>query len=96
MSRNHRPAGYYRLAARWLDAHLAQGIEVVPCAVCGLPVDLNHRGRDPDSRSVDHLVPVSKGGPMLDTSLWRVAHYRCNTARGNKTPRPKLRPSRAW
>lgn len=38
---------------------------------------------DPDSLSLDHLVPRSKGGTDEVGNL-RPSHWRCNIARGNR------------
>ena len=92
-----RPRAYELAARRYLDGLLAQGVVAVPCSVCGRLVDLEQRGRSRDARSVEHTVPISKGGPMLETSLWRVAHYGCNSAKRDRVvKRQDLRPSRAW
>ncbi len=40
--------------------------------------------------SVDHVVPSSKGGPSTLDNL-KLAHRRCNFAKGNRVP--PLRPS---
>lgn len=40
--------------------------------------------------SVDHVVPSSKGGPSTTDNL-KLAHRRCNFAKGNRVP--PLRPS---
>lgn len=65
------------------------------CWLCGLPID---RGAPPRSRwsaSVDHIVPRSKGGNLLDPANLRAAHHGHNSARGNREPK-RQRQSRAW
>jgi 5-methylcytosine-specific restriction endonuclease McrA len=55
------------------------------CHLCGKEVDLDLTGRDqPMRKSVDHIVPLSKGG---DDTLANVAltHFRCNSAKGNRS-----------
>ena len=44
-----------------------------PCALCG----------DPGADTVDHILPVSKGGTAALENL-RPAHRKCNSARGDK------------
>lgn len=55
------------------------------CHLCGEWVDptlpKNHRR----ARSVDHLIPLSLGGPPLDRDNARLAHIGCNSRRGNGT-----------
>ena len=61
------------------------------CLLCGYP------GAD----TVDHLVPVSKGGSNADANL-RPAHRVCNSRRGNNVAPPVYgvnrdrRTSRRW
>lgn len=45
------------------------------CWLCG----------QPGATSVDHVVPISKGGAMFAVDNMRPAHLRCNQARGNRT-----------
>lgn len=59
------------------------------CDVCWL---CGHRGAD----SVDHVIPISKGGAHLDPANLRPAHVSCNSKRGNRAPGTVLRTSRRW
>lgn len=58
------------------------------CWLCGTP------GAD----SVDHVIPLSKGGPELDPANLRPAHGRCNSARKDTLGPPKRQRagSRQW
>jgi 5-methylcytosine-specific restriction endonuclease McrA len=56
------------------------------CALCG------HPGAD----SVDHIIPVSKGGALYDLANLRPAHHDCNSRRGNRPDRALMRTSRRW
>lgn len=53
------------------------------CSLCQQSVDSNRRWPDPLSPSLDHVQPLSKGGAH-DPSNVRLAHVRCNSARGNR------------
>lgn len=53
------------------------------CGICGGSVDAKVKWPDPLSPSLDHVVPLSKGGAH-DPSNVRLAHVRCNSARGNR------------
>ena len=44
------------------------------CAFCGEPLG--------DDQSLDHIVPVSKGGKNI-WSNFQLTHDKCNKARGN-------------
>lgn len=46
--------------------------------------------------TVDHVIPVSHGGPLRDPANLRPAHLSCNTARGNRMRRPRQPMSREW
>jgi 5-methylcytosine-specific restriction endonuclease McrA len=87
--RNGRP--YRRLVA----AQKARGL---PCWWCGHNIPTNVDGRThPLAFTLDHEVPLSKGGSLLDPANARSAHRRCNSSRGNRTaPRPQQRASRRW
>jgi hypothetical protein len=96
-----RPKSYEVAARLYLDGLLTSGLAAVPCSLCGAMVDLEHRGRDSMSRSVEHTIPIARGGAMLDAAGWRVAHYGCNSRKGDKLkpkrlPDAPLSTSREW
>lgn len=77
----------YRVAKRGnsfekVDAHLIYDRDRWRCHLCGKKVLPKYRGPDPRSASLDHLIPISKGGAhaMVNVAL---AHYGCNSARGS-------------
>src|SRR5262245_41943330 len=76
------------------------GFTHVPCALCKELVDLQLKGRSSKSRSIDHQLPVSKGGDLMDWRSWQVVHYGCNAVKGNRNiKRDALaipEPSREW
>jgi 5-methylcytosine-specific restriction endonuclease McrA len=53
------------------------------CQLCGILIDLSRPWPHPDSLSIDHIVPVAKGGGDERANLWP-AHLRCNAARQDK------------
>jgi 5-methylcytosine-specific restriction endonuclease McrA len=85
--RNGRP--YRRLVA----AVKALGM---PCARCGHTINLSLDARHPLSFTLDHIVPLSLGGDLLDPGNARSMHRRCNSARGNRTGPQPLKTSRRW
>lgn len=52
------------------------------CAICGKPVDKTLKSPDPMSASVDHIIPIAKGGHPCDLSNLQLAHRACNRAKG--------------
>ena len=48
------------------------------CGICGKPVDFSYRYPHPLSPTVDHIIPVSKGGHPSDLSNLQLAHRCCN------------------
>jgi 5-methylcytosine-specific restriction endonuclease McrA len=54
------------------------------CHLCGEPLDRHVRDeRSGDYITFDHVIPASKGGLTVLPNL-RLAHQRCNLARGAK------------
>ena len=51
------------------------------CGICGLPIDPN--AQDKTRRSLDHIVPISKGGAHTLENA-QLAHQNCNSRKGNR------------
>lgn len=54
------------------------------CQICNKKVDKNVEYPNLKVASLDHIIPVSKGGSS-DISNLRLTHYICNISRGNRT-----------
>lgn len=48
------------------------------CALCGRPVDKSLKYPDPMAATVDHIIPVSRGGHPSSLDNLQIAHFRCN------------------
>lgn len=54
------------------------------CAICGQPVDFRLKWPDPLSPTIDHIIPVAKGGHPSDINNLQLAHFRCNRLKSDK------------
>lgn len=54
------------------------------CAICGKPVDMTLKSPHPMSATVDHIIPVSKGGHPSAMDNLQLAHWICNRLKSNK------------
>lgn len=59
------------------------------CGICGKPVDFSLKYPHPLSATVDHIIPVSKGGHPTDISNLQLAHRCCNREKSDKLQEPK-------
>lgn len=60
------------------------------CGICGKPVDFSYKYPHPLSPTVDHIIPVSKGGHPSDLSNLQLAHRCCNRQKSDKLLEPIL------
>jgi 5-methylcytosine-specific restriction endonuclease McrA len=58
------------------------------CGICGRPVDFNLKYPDPMSPTIDHIIPVAKGGHPSDIDNLQLAHFRCNRMKSDKAAAP--------
>ena len=59
--------------------------DVPICALCGKPIDKRLKFPHPLSASVDHIIPIAKGGHPSDLSNLQLAHLNCNQRKSSKT-----------
>lgn len=53
------------------------------CALCGRPVDKSLKYPNPMSPTVDHIIPIARGGHPSDLSNLQLAHLACNLAKSD-------------
>lgn len=53
------------------------------CGLCGELIDKGAKYPDPLSVSLDHVVPISHGGPHTPANL-QAAHWICNVSKSNR------------
>jgi len=97
---NPRDTNAYRtLRTQWLDQQTD-----LTCHWCHQPTSRDLPRAHPRKTTVDHLIEVDLAPDIaLDTNLWVVACWTCNSARGARHARTKQRtdpnrrrPSRRW
>lgn len=54
------------------------------CAICGKPVDKKLPYPHPMSATVDHIIPLAKGGHPSDINNMQLAHLICNRLKSDK------------
>lgn len=70
-----------------------------PCGICGQDIDYTLPHLDPMSFTVDHIIPVIKGGPdELDNK--QAAHRSCNRTKSDRIdgddPRRRYTTTLTW
>jgi 5-methylcytosine-specific restriction endonuclease McrA len=78
-------AGDPRKTSRWQRIRKQILVENDICWLCG------HPGAD----SVDHVVPIRKGGEAYDLANLRPAHFSCNSRKKDRAIQPN-HTSRLW
>lgn len=83
-SKRNRPDhdGVHRLAFDRAKKRILASESV--CGICGLPVDKTLKYPDPMSPSIDHIIPIDRGGHPSDISNLQLAHWKCNRMKANK------------
>lgn len=54
------------------------------CGICGRPVDFDKKFPDPWSATVDHIIPLQKGGDPASLDNMQLAHLQCNRIKSSK------------
>lgn len=54
------------------------------CGICGKPVDMSLKYGDPMAPTIDHIIPVAKGGHPSDIDNLQLAHWTCNRQKSDK------------
>lgn len=59
------------------------------CGICRQPTDRDAQVPDPRAPTLDHIVPISKGGPHLYSNV-QTACFECNWRKGDREDSPQL------
>ena len=54
------------------------------CGICGKPVDKSLRYPHPLSPTIDHIIPIIKGGHPSEMDNLQLAHFTCNRAKSDR------------
>lgn len=54
------------------------------CGICGKPVDFRFKYPHPLSASIDHIIPIARGGHPSDIDNLQLAHWTCNRQKSDK------------
>ena len=54
------------------------------CALCGKPVDRSLKFPHPLSPTIDHIIPIQKGGHPFALENLQLAHLVCNQTKGTR------------
>ena len=54
------------------------------CGICGKPVDKSLKYGDPMAPTIDHIIPIAKGGHPSDIENLQLAHWTCNRQKADK------------
>jgi 5-methylcytosine-specific restriction endonuclease McrA len=54
------------------------------CGICGRPVDKSLRYPNPMAPSIDHIIPIDRGGHPSDIDNLQLAHWTCNRQKSDK------------
>ena len=54
------------------------------CAICSGYIDVTLPAFEPLACEVDHIVPISRGGPPYELENLQLSHTKCNRQKGSK------------
>ena len=54
------------------------------CGICGQPVDFSYKYPHPLSPTVDHIIPIAKGGHPSALENLQLSHRYCNRQKSDK------------
>ncbi len=67
---------------RYIDAHIFERDNWM-CGICGQKINKRLKNPNPRSKSIDHIIPLTKGGADSPINL-QAAHLQCNIGKGAK------------
>ena len=73
----------------WAEAQYQKAKKIIyasqsVCGICGRAVDFDKKFPDPWSATLDHIIPVQKGGDPTALENLQLAHLQCNRVKSTK------------
>ena len=73
----------------WAEAQYRKAKKIIYasqscCGICGRPVNFDKKFPDPWSATLDHIIPIDKGGDPANLENLQLAHLQCNRIKSNK------------
>lgn len=80
----------------WAEASFDKAKKIIyssqrVCGICGRPVNMDLTFPDPWSKSVDHIIPIQKGGSPCALENLQLAHLQCNRIKATKLVQPTMK-----
>lgn len=63
------------------------------CGICGRPVDMHLKYPHPMSPTIDHIIPIARGGHPSALENLQLAHRCCNREKSDKLVEAKAEVS---
>lgn len=82
-AQNRRRAARLGLPREKIDRAEVFASDNFTCRLCGDPLAMGEAMPHPLSPTVDHIIPLSKGGHHVRSNV-QSAHFLCNTAKGDR------------
>jgi 5-methylcytosine-specific restriction endonuclease McrA len=80
-----RQARKLETMAEWIDTMVVAERDHWMCGLCNLAIDPALEYPDPMYRSIDHIVPLARGGTHTYDNV-QLTHLICNVRKGATTP----------
>lgn len=84
MAKTPRPDHDGRAKATFLKAKKIIYARDTICGICGRAVDYDKHFPDPWSPTIDHIIPIQKGGDPCNIENLQLAHLQCNRIKATK------------
>lgn len=82
--KHKKRAKRYGVAYEPINAQRVMERDGWKCRICGKAIKRDAVAPHPLSASLDHIIPMSKGGPHLYTNV-QAAHFLCNSVKGTRS-----------